>query len=108
VSAFAAELVPNASILRASGRLRLTDALAAAHAAVFSGALFSERDVVARGAQGEMLPLGVATIAPTALGLRTIGTIRLAVANSNMLLWSDSLETGTGGSNSLPSPEAAE
>jgi hypothetical protein len=37
------------------------------HAAVFSEALFSERDDVAHGALGEMLPLNVATVAPTAL-----------------------------------------
>jgi hypothetical protein len=45
----------------------LTGASAAAHAAVFSEALFSERDVVADGALGEMLPLNVATVAPTTL-----------------------------------------
>ena len=40
ISAFAAEFAPNASTLRASGRLALTGASAAAHAAVFSEALF--------------------------------------------------------------------
>ena len=53
--------------LCASGRLALTGTSAAAHAAVFSEALFSERVVVADGALGEMLPLNVATVAPTAL-----------------------------------------
>ena len=53
--------------LCASGRLALTGTSAAAHAAVFSEALFSERVVVADGALGEMLPLNVATVASTAL-----------------------------------------
>ena len=49
MSALASELVPNAT-LRASGRLGLTGASPAARVAVFSEALFSERDVVADGA----------------------------------------------------------
>jgi hypothetical protein len=52
-----------------------------------------------------MLPLNVATVAPTALESPRDQGNRLAVANSNMMLSSDSLETGTGGSNSLPSAD---
>jgi hypothetical protein len=54
---------------------------------------FGERDVVTRGALGEMLPLNVATLASTALESPRDQAIRLAVANSNMMLSSDSLET---------------
>jgi hypothetical protein len=48
---------PNASTLRASGRLALTGASAVAHAALFFEALFSERDDIAHGALGEILSL---------------------------------------------------
>jgi hypothetical protein len=67
MSAFASELAPNASTLRTSARLALTGASAAARVAVFSEALFSERDVVADGGLGEMLPSNVATVAQTTL-----------------------------------------
>ena len=54
---------------------------------------FGERDVVTHGALGEMLPLNVATVALTALESPRDQVIRLAVANSNMMLSSGSLET---------------
>jgi hypothetical protein len=51
------------------------------------------------------LPLNVATVASNRLGVSGIIAIRLSVPNYNMTLSSDSLDTGTGSSNSLPSAQ---
>ena len=52
--------------------------------------------------------LNVATVAPGALESRAVGANRLESLISNMMLSSESLETGTGSSNSLHTPVSPE
>jgi hypothetical protein len=55
------------------------------------------------GACRRRLPLNVATVSAEPALFRTIKATRLSVANYNTTLSSESLETGTGGLNSLRS-----